>query len=36
MPKKFLYFKKFKITGNQGKIDRKEVVEISKNLLKNA
>ena len=36
MPKNFLHFKKFKITGNQGKIDRKEVIDISKKMLSNA
>ena len=30
IPKKIFYFNNFKITGNQGKIDRNEVIELSK------
>ena len=36
IPKKIIHFKKFKVTGNQGKIDRKDVINRSFKLKINA
>jgi acyl-CoA synthetase (AMP-forming)/AMP-acid ligase II len=36
MPKEIIYLKKFKATGNQGKIDKNDVVDKSLKIIKNA